>query len=452
MATSGVQSALAGGRRALTGGRRALERARVASAPLAHGLARGGRWVGGRGRAAAEVGGPLARLLVARARPYVAVVSATGWALAALAAVALWVGFGLGWRELTYLGLTLVAALLVSAAFLIGRSTYAVGIDLNPSRVVVGGRAMGRLLVTNNGLRGVLASRMELPVGAGVAEFALPGMKPEQQHEELFAVPTHRRAVIVAGPAVSVRGDQLGILRRTVRWTDPVDLFVHPETTPLTPSAAGLVRDLEGQVTKKITNNDLSFHALRAYVPGDDRRYIHWRSSARTGELMVRQFEETRRSQLIMLHSENRDYYESDDEFELAVSVTASIGAQVVRDGTRIDVVSESRRLRTHSPVALLDDSCRFELTKSKYRDARAFARTVTARLAAPSVLMVIAGSQMTIADYRSIEALFPVDTTIMAFRVALGAAPSLRPVSRMRVATVGRLSELPAIMRRAGS
>jgi hypothetical protein len=415
-------------------------------------LARGGRWAAGRVRVAAEVLGPLTRLALERPRPYVAVVSATGWALVTLATAALWVGFGLGWRELTYLGLTLAAALAISAAFLIGRSTYAVGIDLNPSRVVVGGRAMGRLLVTNNGVRALLASRMELPVGAGVAEFALPGMKPQQQHEELFAIPTHRRAVIVAGPAVSVRGDQLGILRRTVRWTDPVDLFVHPETTPLTPSAAGLVRDLEGQVTKKVTNNDLSFHALRPYIPGDDRRYIHWRSSARTGELMVRQFEETRRSQLIMLHSENQAYYESDDEFELAVSVTASIGAQVVRDGTRIDVVSESRRLRTHSPVALLDDSCRFESKKSRFRDARAFARTVTARLAAPSVLMIVAGSRMTIADYRSIEALFPVDTTILAFRVALGAAPSLRPVSRMRVATVGQLSELPPIMRRAGS
>lgn len=445
MATSAVQSALARSRRA-------LERGRVAIAPLAHGLGRGGRWAEGRGRAAAEVVGPLARLVAARARPYVAIVSATGWALVALATIALWIGFGLGWRELTYLGLTLAAALVIAAAFLIGRSTYAVGIDLNPSRVVVGGRAMGRLLVTNNGARGLLASRMELPVGAGVAEFALPGMKPEQQHEELFAIPTHRRAVIVAGPAVSVRGDQLGILRRTVRWTDPVDLFVHPETTPLTPSAAGLVRDLEGQVTKKVTNNDLSFHALRPYIPGDDRRYIHWRSSARTGELMVRQFEETRRSQLIMLHSENQAYYESDDEFELAVSVTASIGAQVVRDGTRIDVVSENRRLRTHSPVALLDDSCRFESTKSKYRDARAWARTVTARLAAPSVLMIVAGSRMTIADYRSIEALFPVDTTMLAFRAALGAPPSLRPVSRMRVATVGRLSELPPMMRRAGS
>ena len=61
-------------------------------------------------------------------------------------------------------------------------------------------------------------------------------------------------------------------------------------------------------------------------------------------------------------------------------------------------------------------------------------------------------GPGMTIDDYRSIEALFPVDTTILAFRVALGAAPSLRPVSRMRVATVGQLSELPPIMRRAGS
>ena len=61
-----------------------------------------------------------------------------------------------------------------------------------------------------------------------------------------------------------------------MRWTEPVELFVHPLTVRLDPSAAGLVRDLEGEVTKTITNSDISFHALRAYQPGDDVRRIDW--------------------------------------------------------------------------------------------------------------------------------------------------------------------------------
>jgi uncharacterized protein (DUF58 family) len=358
----------------------------------------------------------------------------------------------MAWVELTFVGLVLAAAYVIAAVFLIGRSTYFVTIELNPSRVVVGGRARGRLAIRNTGSRGLLPSRMELPIGAGVAEFAVPSLKPDEEHDEFFAVPTNRRAVIVAGPAVSVRGDQLGLFRRVVRWTDPVDLFVHPITTPIQPSAAGLVRDLEGQVTKKITNNDISFHALRAYVPGDDRRYIHWRTSARTGELMVRQFEETRRSQVTMLLSEHLMDYATPEEFELAVSVAASVGVQVIRDGTKINVVSDSRHFRTHSPSALLDDSCRVDLMTRKYRDARTWARVMTSRLPIPSVLMIIGGAGTTIDDYRSIEALFPVDTTILAFRVIAGAPPSLRRISRMQVVTLGALSDLAPVLRRAAS
>jgi uncharacterized protein (DUF58 family) len=312
-------------------------------------------------------------------------------------------------------------------------------------------------VIANAGTRSVLAARMELPVGSGRAEFSVPGMKSGEEHDELFAVPTNRRAIIVTGPAVSVRGDQLGLLRRIVRWTDPVDLFVHPATAPIAPSAAGLVRDLEGQITKKLTDSDLSFHALRSYAPGDDRRYVHWRTSARliqqTGDpmdLMVRQFEETRRSQLTILQSESAAYYADDEEFELAVSVTASLAAQVIRDGTALNVVTEARRLHTYSASAMLDDTCRMALSSRHGADAREFARQATKRLPTPSVLFLVAGSRMTTADYRQVEMLFPADTTVIAFRVERGADAGLRQVGRVKLAIVGALRDLPKIVTRA--
>lgn len=396
--------------------------------------------------------GPLFQLSWLRAKPVLGIVSTAGWVVLAIGLASLIAGFSLGWQELVYLGATLLAAIAVCVVFLFGRSTYEVVVELNPSRVVVGERALGQMVTTNSGTRALLPARMELPVGAGLAEFSIPSLKPGEQHEELFAVPTNRRAVIVAGPATSVRGDQVGLLRRAVRWTEPVDLFVHPVTVPLSPSAAGLVRDLEGQVTKKITNNDLSFHALRAYAPGDDRRYVHWRTSARTGQLMVRQFEETRRSQLTIVHSVYSGYYASDEEFELSVSVSASLAAQVIRDGTQMSVVTETRRLRTHSPMAVLDDSCRLEMVGKKHANAREFARDVTRRLPPPSVLIVIAGSKITTTDFRSIEMLFPADATMICFRVDHGAPPALATVSRMQVATLGALGDLPKILRRTGS
>lgn len=415
-------------------------------------------FAGGRTRAVARARGllvalgnlarPVWRGVVPVARPVVRPVTGSGWVVLAVAAAAIVLSVVFGWQEFSYLGTVLLAAIVISVPYLFGRASYGVLIELNPRRVVVGDRAMGRMLVTNVGGRALVPTRMELPVGAGLAEFQLPAMKPKAEHEELFAVPTNRRAVIVAGPAESVRGDQLGLLRRAVRWTDPVDLFVHPATVHLTPSAAGLVKDLEGQVSKKITSSDIAFHALRPYVPGDDRRYVHWRTSARVGQLMVRQFEETRRSQLTMIHSTMSALYASDDEFELAMSVTASIASQVIRDGTQMNVVSEAGIWKSHSVTALLDASCRIEPVGRLFDSVRAFARERTKRLPAPSVVMIIGGSLTTTAEFRSIETLFGKDTSIVAFRVEAGAAPKISSVSGLTMITVGKLSDLPALVR----
>jgi uncharacterized protein (DUF58 family) len=386
------------------------------------------------------------------ASPRLGIVSNVGWLVLAVAAVSLAVAGILGWQEFFFLGVALVAAVLVAGAFAFGRSTYHVEIELTPRRVVAGERALGKMLVVNNGAKRLLPTRMELPVGDGLAEFGIPTLQPNAEQEELFAVPTERRAVILAGPAVSVRGDQLGLVRRVVRWTPPLELFVHPVTTRLAPSQAGLVRDLEGQVSKKITDSDISFHALRAYVPGDDRRYVHWRTSARTGHLMVRQFEETRRSQLTIIHSTQGSYYADQDEFELGVSVTASIAAQVIRDGTEMDVVTETRALRTHSVAAMLDDSCRLQPARSPYRTAREFARDATKRLPAPSVAIMVAGSRIDVGEFRAMRSLFSTETTCLAVRIESGSAPKLGALSGTTMITVGDLSDLSIVMNRAGA
>jgi uncharacterized protein (DUF58 family) len=226
---------------------------------------------------------------------------------------------------------------------------------------------------------------------------------------------------------------------------------VHPKTVRLAPSAAGLVRDLEGQVSKKITNNDIAFHALRPYVPGDDRRYVHWRTSARIGQLMVRQFEETRRSQVTMILASRSDLYASDEEFELAISVTASIAAQVIRDGVQMNVVSESGVWRTQTVTSMLDASCRIEPVGRVYPSIRDFARERTRRLPAPSVVMMIGGSNMTTGEYRSVESLFGQDTAQVAFHVVAGAQPKIAAVAGLTVITVGDLSDLSRLVRGLG-
>jgi hypothetical protein len=176
---------------------------------------------------------------------------------------------------------------------------------------------------------------------------------------------------------------------------------------------------------------------------------VHWRTSARTGQLMVRQFEETRRTQLTLVTTCERECYASDEEFELAVSVMASLSLQVIRDGTSLSVVTEDRQLRTATPIALLDDTCRLEPVSGRYATLRDFTRDATKRLPAPSVAMVVSGSLQPMTDYRSVETLFGADTTTIGFRIALDEPARISKVSGLTVLTVPGLDDLPKLLRR---
>ena len=108
---------------------------------------------------------------------------------------------------------------------------------------------------------------------------------------------------MTVGPPTSVRTHPIGLLRREHAWPDVHHLFVHPRTAQSPRRVLASMRDLEGNPTRRLVDADMSFHAIRAYTPGDSRRQIHWKSTAKTGQLMVRQFEESRRSRMAVVLS-----------------------------------------------------------------------------------------------------------------------------------------------------
>lgn len=378
-----------------------------------------------------------------RTEPVLGVVAPLGWCALGAAAVLLAAGLILGWIELVAVAGVLLVALLAAIPFVLGRADYEVEIELSPRRVTVGDRALGRLAVRNAGDDRVLPTRMEFPVGFGRAEFLIPTLEPGQPHEELFAVPTSRRAVIPAGPAMSVRGDELGLLRRSVKWTGTIELFVHPRIVRLSPAAAGLLRDLEGVETSKIADADLAFHALRPYESGDDRRHIHWRTSARTGQLMVRQFTETRKSQLTIVHSLDESLYASEEEFELGISVAASLAAQAIHDDIEVRFVNESGEVPTRSLVAMLDATSRFEPAPPRVGPFRGAVLEATRRLPPATVVAVVAGSGLDRTQLRAAAALFPHEVRVTGYLCAEQAAASRVLVRELGVCTVPRLEDL---------
>jgi uncharacterized protein (DUF58 family) len=376
-------------------------------------------------------------------------VSALGWSVAAVAAVGLAVGRLLGWTEAAAFGAAAGGVFLVSILMTFGRPRYAVTLDLAARRVTVGERAVGRLVVTNAARRRSLPSRLELPVGRSVGELAIPSLASRARHDELIAVPTDRRSVVVVGPVRSWRGDPLGVARRTVRWTEPVELYVHPRVVALGAAGAGLLRDLEGQTARDLSDTDLSFHALRDYVAGDDRRYIHWRTTARRGTLMVKQFEDTRRTLTAIALADSPADYAGEDDLELAVSVTASLGVQAIRDQREVTVVAGPGRMRVASPPLLLDDCAGF-VTGTAGAGVHLLGRRVAREAPDASLAVLVTGSVPDERDLRLGARHTPPGARTLVVRCAPGAPVGARTKGVLTLATLGSLEDLPRLLRRA--
>ena len=129
-------------------------------------------------------------------------VTPLGWIVLVAGVLLLAAGIAFGWLELIGIGGVLVGVFAAAVPFTIGRESFGVQVELEPRRVRVGDRALGRLQVTNLGERRVLPTRLALPVGQATAQFSVPQLAPDETHEDLFAVPTTRRAVIEAGHPV----------------------------------------------------------------------------------------------------------------------------------------------------------------------------------------------------------------------------------------------------------
>ena len=341
------------------------------------------------------------------------VVTPFGWTALAAAPVALLLGYLLGWTEFVVVGYAMVVLLVVAGLALIGRNAVRITLEIPHERVAVGVPASGGVRVRNAGGRRILGVAVEVPVGPGLAEIDLPSLRAGDEVSESFDLPTTRRGVVAVGPVSTVRGDPVGLARREIEWTGVTEVFVHPRTIGIPSTSTGLIRDLEGNPTRDLSPSDISFHALREYQPGDERRNIHWRSTAKTGTYMVRQFEESRRSHLVIALSLAGGDFANDDEFELAVSVAGSLGARAIRDAREVSVVVgettpefakrknlEIRTLSTLTRNRLLDELAVVTTAESALAITDV-ARVAGDRIGGISVAFLVVGSTTTVTASR---------------------------------------------------
>lgn len=388
-------------------------------------------------------------------------VSTAGLVLVAAGILGLVFGLVFGWIEALVAAGIALALLALCAPFLAGSHDYGAGLVLDRERVVAGNDFGGRLELVNRGRRTSLPGVVDIPIGDGLVEVQLPMLRPGAAHVEELAISAARRGVIDIGPMTIGRGDPLGILRREQSWPEVRRVHVHPVTTPLPSTSAGLVRDLEGTPTTKLVDADLSFHAVRHYAPGDSRRHVHWKSTAKTGTLMVRQYEESRHARIGVVLDLDAQEFASDDEFELSVSAAASLGLQGVREGRDVLVASSGelpefargevqsiRTFPTHAPRALLDGMSEVVFGGRVMRIEQV-ARLTAQTFGDLSIAFLVTGSRMPLGRLRQSAIAFPQDIAAVAVRAEPGAEPTVRRTRELTVITIGALHDLAQLLAR---
>ena len=384
-----------------------------------------------------------------------------GWLLGAVLVVGVATGIGMGWVEAWVAAAISAVLLVVSVPFLLGGHDYAVQLTLDRDRVVAGTDVGGHLTISNRSARLSLPGVIDIPVGKGLVEAHVPLLLGGATHTEQLTIGAHKRGVIDVGPMTIARGDPVGILRREVAWPQVERIYVHPVTVPIPSTSAGLIKDLEGTPTRDIVDADLSFHAIRNYAPGDSQRHIHWKSTAKTGILMVRQYEETRRASLAVILDLNSEEYRSEEEFEMAVSAAASISAQGVRDNREVTVsmsaeipelsrnaVQSIRTLPTITGKALLDAMSEV-LESEKAMRLDAVTSLTVQSFPELSIAFLVTGAEMSLTRIRAAAVALPQNVTAVAVRCEPGAEPTLKSIGDLSVMTIGALHDLKYLIAR---
>jgi uncharacterized protein (DUF58 family) len=192
--------------------------------------------------------------------------------------------------------------------------------------------------------------------------------------------------------------------------------------------------------------SDLAFHALRDYAAGDDRRYIHWRSSARTGQLMVRQFVDTRRIHATLVVDGRPASYATEDEFELALSAAGSIAVRAIQDEQQASIIAAQEAVADGSIQQILDGLTRADFADDA--DLATLAGGVLRTAPDTSLAVLITGSVVPFSVVRRAGAALPPEIDTVALRVDPTADPGMTTVGEMTVLTLRALDDLPALMR----
>ena len=266
-----------------------------------------------------------------------------GWLVCLAALGLLLAGRLLGLVELFALGIGAAALLVASAVLVAGaRLELEVGRTVHPARVHVGTTSRVDLTIRNLRATGSPVLRLvDAVTGTRGADLLVSPLGRGERTVAAYRLPTDRRGIVRIGPLQVVVGDPFGLTRLATTAAPTTELTVFPRVDAIDPLPYTTGHDpLAGaRQPNALGRSGEDFYALRPYAVGDDLRRVHWPSSARHDELLVRQNELPWQGRTTIVLDVRKTAHRG-DSLEVAVSAAASVVAATTRRSDLIRLVT----------------------------------------------------------------------------------------------------------------
>jgi uncharacterized protein (DUF58 family) len=278
-------------------------------------------------------------------------------------------------RDLVRMGLLVTALPLIAAVYVAGRSHHLkITRVVSPSNLTVGESATVQVQIDNGGApTGVLLLEEQLPYALGGRPRFVVQPMHRGSHELLeYSVRPEIRGRHRIGPMEVRLREPFGMVEMRQQVPGQSQLLVTPRVTPLAEIKLGGGWFASGDDhPRSFTVGNVADVVVREYRRGDDLRRVHWRSTARMGELMVRNEEQLWQARATVVLDNRVGSHRGvgpGSSLEAAVSAAASVAVHLAGLGYRVRLITGSgitdawhERGRPLDPFPLLEELATLE-------------------------------------------------------------------------------------------
>lgn len=253
--------------------------------------------------------------------------------------VAIVIGRVFGIIELYVIGAGFLATAAVAVAYVAGRRPR---IEANrwihPTVLVAGDTGHVDIRLQHTGALPAAPFVLEEPVTRTMTEdhaarLPVPSMRAGSGSTSGYRVPTTVRGVVGLGPLRLIVSDVLGVARSTSVIAGTDEIVVAPRTLAVDMPELGRGRLGRALLESSRRLGPGDFHGLREYASGDEPRSIHWRASARSDDLMVKEFTVEGLHRCTVVFDPAPGVHGSSAGFEHGVTAAASLVSSAMRAG-----------------------------------------------------------------------------------------------------------------------